>query len=154
MAVKSYRELDVWQVGMDVAEACYHLTCSFPKSELYGMTSQIRSAAASIPATVAEGFERELHRDFARFCRIAQGSLHELETHLLLCVRVGLASSGPVDAILAQADRLGRQLKHLIRFLKSEPDDLVWRALRRSRSGSTRHQAPGTRHQAPRSVDR
>jgi four helix bundle protein len=90
MRVRHYRELKVWQAAMDLAERCYLMTKSFPKDELFGMTSQIRRAAASVPANIAEGQGRQSTKEFLRFLSIARGSLMELETHLILCQRVRL----------------------------------------------------------------
>ncbi|MDY7015188.1 MAG: four helix bundle protein [Cyanobacteriota bacterium] len=91
--IKSYRDLRVWQQGMEIAEACYLLTRSLPKEEMYGMISQIRRSAASVPANVAEGYGREYRGEYIHFLRIAQGSLKELETHLLLAARVELTTT-------------------------------------------------------------
>ena len=93
MGLQSYRDLEVWQVGMDLAEQCYLTTRTFPRDELFGMTSQIRRAAGSIPANIAEGQGRESTKEFLHFLSIARGSLREVETHLILCCRVGLLSA-------------------------------------------------------------
>jgi four helix bundle protein len=89
-AINSYRDLHVWQDGMTLAEQCYRLTKGFPREELFAMASQIRRSASSIPANIAEGHGRENTRTFVQYLRIAQGSVKELETHLLLAARVGL----------------------------------------------------------------
>ena len=81
-AFQSYRDLVVWQASMTLAEDCYRVTRRFPKEETFGMTSQIRRAAASIPANIAEGHGRESTGSFIQFLRVAQGSTKELETHL------------------------------------------------------------------------
>ena len=86
--IRSYRDLRVWQEGMSLAEICYGLTKPFPKDELFGMTSQIRRAASSVPANIAEGYGRDSKGDYIQFLRISQGSLKEVETHLILCTRV------------------------------------------------------------------
>jgi four helix bundle protein len=86
--IRSYRDLRVWQQAMDLAEACYRATRQFPREELYGMTSQIRRAAVSVAANIAEGHGRDSTGEFVQFLRVAQGSLKELETHLLLSHRV------------------------------------------------------------------
>lgn len=78
---------------MALAEVCYHVTKTFPKEEVYGMVSQIRRAAVSVPANIAEGYGREYRNEYVRFLRIAQGSLKELETHLMLAVRVELITT-------------------------------------------------------------
>lgn len=82
--IRSYRDLRVWQVGLDIAEACYRLTRAFPREEMFSLTAQIRRASSSIPANIAEGYGRGSRNEYAHFLRIAQGSLKEVETHLLL----------------------------------------------------------------------
>ena len=116
--IHSSRDLKVWQQGMDLAEACYGTTRGFPKDELYGMTSQIRGAAASIPAIIAEGRGRETRGEFVQFLRVAQGSLKELETHLLLSERIGLMAPKETEAILGQCEAVGKMLRALIRSLQ------------------------------------
>ena len=117
--ITSYQDLRIWQQGMAVAEQCYHLTRSFPKAELFGMTSQIRRAAASIPANIAEGYGREQRNEYIRFLRIAQGSLKELETHLLLSERCQLTTAHHTAPILATCTSLGKMLRSLIRRLQA-----------------------------------
>jgi len=111
---------------MSVASACYVLTKAFPKEEIYGMTAQIRRAAASMAANVADGHGRESTRSFVQFLRVAQGSLKELETHLLLAGQVQVAEPSTVGPILARCDSLGRMLHRLIRSLQEKsggPDE-------------------------------
>jgi four helix bundle protein len=103
---------------MDIGEACYLLTRDFPRDELFGMTSQIRRAAASVPANIAEGYGRDSTGEYVQFLRIAQGSLKELETHLILAARVGLTSSDLVTPILKQTDYVGRMLRSLYRAIQ------------------------------------
>ncbi len=117
-SIRSYRDLRVWQEAMSVAEGCYRLTRQFPKEELYGMTSQIRRAAASVPANIAEGNGRENRGAYIQFLRVAQGSLKELETHVLLAERIGTTDGEAVRAILDQCDSLRRMLHALIRSLQ------------------------------------
>jgi four helix bundle protein len=111
--------LKVWQEAMSVAERTYRLTSRFPKDEVYGMTSQIRRAAVSIAANIAEGHGRENSGSFIQFLRISQGSLKELETHLLLAARVGLVTTEEIETVLRQCDELGRMLRGLIRSIQS-----------------------------------
>ena len=118
MPVKSYRELEVWQRGMTLAKQAYELTSHFPPRETYGMTSQIRRAASSIPANLAEGWGRHYPAEFLQFIRKANGSRTELETHLLLCVEVGLATGDQVQPLLRQSEILGKQLLALERSLQ------------------------------------
>jgi four helix bundle protein len=116
--IRSHRDLEVWQVAMGVAEQCYRLTQSFPREEMFGLTLQIRRAASSVPANIAEGYGRESRREYIQFLRIAQGSQKELETYLLLAVRVGLASEEMIKPILTECERVGKMLHRLIRSLQ------------------------------------
>lgn len=117
--VRSYRDLTVWQESMNLAENCYKLTRSFPKEEIYGMVSQVRRSAVSIPANIAEGYGREYRQEYIQFLRIAQGSLKELETHLILSQRVELTTSDQIDSILKQSESVGKLLRALIRSLQA-----------------------------------
>ena len=100
--LQRYRELRVWGEGMNLAELCYHLTKMFPKEEIYGLASQIRRAAASVPANIAEGYGRENRGDYVQFLRVAQRSLKELETHLILSERVRFAPTPAIEPVLVQ----------------------------------------------------
>jgi four helix bundle protein len=113
MTIQHYRDLEIWKLGMDLAEACYRATQSYPKGELFGLTSQIRRAAASIPANIAEGHGRQSTRDYLRFLSIARGSLMELETHLLLSQRVGLLSPDATEPLLKITERIGQMMTKL-----------------------------------------
>jgi four helix bundle protein len=100
---------------MDLAAEVYRLSRSWPKEELYGLTSQARRAVTSIPANIAEGYGRQSGASYSQFLKIARGSLKELETHLLLAERVGMAEPGSSTDALQQADELGKMLGSLIR---------------------------------------
>src|SRR5579863_8294112 len=84
----TYRNLEAWQISMDLAVDLYKLTKSFPKDELFGLTSQIHRAAVSIPSNIAEGHGRKGSKEFLHHLSIAYGSLTELETQLILSVRI------------------------------------------------------------------
>jgi four helix bundle protein len=116
---QSYRDLRVWQEAVKLAEICYRLTKNFPKEELYGMTSQIRRASVSIAANIAEGYGRKHKKEYIQFLYIAQGSLKELETHLLIAQRVEISSSEDINPILTQCDSVGRLLGGLIRAIET-----------------------------------
>lgn len=118
-SVQSYRGLRVWNEAMVLAEGWYRLTREFPKDELYGMTSQIRRSAASVPANIAEAYGRENRGEYVQFLRVAQGSLKELETHLLLSQRLQLAAGKSFEPILAQCETVGKMLRSLIRSLQN-----------------------------------
>lgn len=120
MQINSYRDLQVWQKGMVLAKDGYFLTRTFPREEMYGMISQIRRAATSVPANIAEGYGRESSGDDIKFLRIAQGSLKKLETHLILAVDVELTSSDKTKPLLVMTDEIGRMLRALIRSLQSK----------------------------------
>src|ERR1700691_3577747 len=91
--VKSFRDLDVWNLGVELAETVYRVTARFPKSELFALTAQMRRAAVSIPSNIAEGRARDSTREFLRFLAISRGSLAELETQLELAIRVDYSDS-------------------------------------------------------------
>jgi four helix bundle protein len=118
--INSYHDLRVWQDAMALADSCYVVTRSFPREEMFGLTSQIRRSATSIAANIAEGYGRENSRTYIHFLRIAQGSLKELETHLLISQRVNLAPASVVEPILERCDPLGRMLRILIRSIEEK----------------------------------
>ena len=118
--ISSYRDLLVWQASVDLATRCHKLTAAFPSSELYGMTSQIRRASVSVAANIAEGHGRDATGNFIQFLRVAQGSLKELETHVLICERVGLLDTQSVGELQGQCDEIGRMLRSLIRTLEAK----------------------------------
>ena len=115
--INSYRDLLVWQQAMDLAVEIYRVTRAWPKEELYGLASQVRRAASSVPANIAEGFGRESRASYQQFLRIAQGSLKETETHLLIAQRVGLAGDDMVQPLLVRCESIGKLLRLLIRKL-------------------------------------
>ncbi len=119
MAIRSYRELEVWQLGMDLAECCYRATKSFPREEMFGLTSQIRRAAVSIPANIAEGQGRAHTKEFLNHLSITRGSLKELETHLILSHRVELLPKQTLEDLLNLTDRIGRMLSQLRKALET-----------------------------------
>jgi len=115
--IRDYRDLIVWQEAMDIAEQVYLLTRAFPRDEAFGMTSQMRRCAASIPANIAEGFGRAQRRTFIQFLRVAQGSLKELETHAQLSGRVGLLTATDVAGLMGKCETLGKRLVQYVRSL-------------------------------------
>jgi len=113
----SYQDLIVWQQAMDLAVAVYSMTRLWPKEETYGLTSQARRAATSIPANIAEGYGREHRGSYLLFLRIAQGSLKELETHLLIAGRVGIVEDKSLASLMQIIESVGKLLRLLIRKL-------------------------------------
>ena len=116
--IQSHRDLIVWQKAMDLVIAVYKLTDDFPKSELYGLTSQIRRCAASIPANIAEGQGRRLAGEFLQFLGNARGSLLELDTHLEIAVRLGLLSTELHSTVMAQLVEVRKLLNGLMRSIR------------------------------------
>lgn len=123
VTIESYRDLEAWRIAMDLATAVYQLTRSFPREEMFGLTAQSRRAAASVAANIAEGWGRDNTGDYVRFLRIAQGSLKELDTHLLIAERVLEVPEGHAREALELADRAGRILRGLIRSLQRTAND-------------------------------
>ncbi|WP_442920180.1 four helix bundle protein [Mesorhizobium sp. WSM4935] len=116
----SYKDLVVWQQAMDLAVSVYGATKSWPKEELYGLTSQVRRSAASVPSNIAEGYGREIRGSYQQFLRIAQGSLKELETQLLIAERTGIASQQTTASLLASTESVGKLLRLLVRKLAAD----------------------------------
>jgi four helix bundle protein len=116
---KNFRGLKVWQLGMQLAEEVYRLSQQFPKHEVYGLCSQIQRAAVSIPANIAEGHAIGSTKDFARFLGIAQGSLAELETHLLLAERMKYGNPIEIGSILSRCGEEARMLRALRKSVRS-----------------------------------
>ncbi|MBY3135874.1 four helix bundle protein [Rhizobium laguerreae] len=118
--INSYKDLKVWQMAIDLAVDCYQLTRKFPKEEVYGLTAQIRRAATSIAANIAEGHGREVTGSFIQFLRISQGSLKELETHMLISHRIGLIDESEFGQMTGKCDEIGRMIRALIGSLQEK----------------------------------
>ncbi len=103
---------------MELAAECYQVTRTFPREEMFGMTSQIRRAGSAVPANIAEGYGRDSSGSYVQFLRIAQGSLKEVETHLLLAVKVQLMSLEKAMPLLGRAETVGKMLRGLIRSIQ------------------------------------
>ncbi len=117
--ISSHKDLDVWQKSIALAESCYRQTKNFPRDEVYGMSSQIRRAAVSIAANIAEGYGRDQTGYFIQFLRVALGSARELETHLIIATRVELLSSEEVAPMAKECDDISKMLRSLIRALEA-----------------------------------
>jgi len=118
-AVKSHKDLLVWQRGMALAESCYQLTARFPSDERYGLTSQVRRASVSIPSNIAEGHNNGSSAVFLRHLAVALGSQAELETQLELAIRLKVADREAVTPVLAAVEEVGRLLHGLVRSLEA-----------------------------------
>ena len=117
--IEGYQDLLVWQKSMDLVIESYELVKFLPLNEQFALSPQIRRAAVSIPANIAEGFGRWHSNDFVHFLLIANGSLKELETHLLIGKRLNLFDSQQLTKPMALAEEIGRMLAALRKKLKS-----------------------------------
>ena len=113
MAMRNYRDLIVWQKGMDLVAAVYQATQSFPTEERFGLTSQMRRAAVSIPSNIAEGQGRDSAREFKHFLSISYGSLCELQTQLLLSERLSFLDHQSTQSVFDRTDEVARPLNGL-----------------------------------------
>ncbi|WP_310481953.1 four helix bundle protein [Chamaesiphon sp. VAR_48_metabat_403] len=120
MSISSFRELRVWQLGMDLAERIYILTDSFPKSETYGITSQIRRSAVSIPSNLAEGHGRNSTKEFLQFIAISFGSICELETQILLSYRLKYINKDDLETVLALLTETSKTIRGLQKALRAK----------------------------------
>ena len=118
--IKSHRDLRVWQAGMDLSVSVYKATELYPKSEVFGLASQMRRAASSIPANIAEGFSRQHKPEFVQFLHVAKGSLSELETFIDLSERLGYLKPEDAVALSEQADAVGKMLHGLIASVRAK----------------------------------
>jgi four helix bundle protein len=113
VAIKAYFDLDVWNKAMDLVVAVYQVSASFPREEAFGLSSQVRRAAVSVPSNIAEGHSRKSTAEFMRHISIAQGSLSELETQLLISERLGYITSGQQEELLGASSEIGKMLNGL-----------------------------------------
>lgn len=119
--IESFQDLVVWQKSMDLVVECYELVQRLPQNEQYGLASQIRRAAVSIPANISEGFGRWHSKEFIHFLLIANGSLKELETHLLIGKRLGFFASPDLSKPVGLVGEIGRMLAALRKNLERKP---------------------------------
>lgn len=114
--MKNFKDLKIWQKGMDIAVSCFQLTDSFPSIERFGIVSQINRAGVSIPSNVAEGSSRTSEKDYGRFIEISLGSSFELETQLLIAQRLKFGDETKVADLITN---VSEEQKMLAGFLKS-----------------------------------
>ena len=117
--IQCFKDLIVWQKAMEVASMTYSLTKNMPKEELFSLTNQMRRAAVSIPSNIAEGYGRNSAKEYLQFLAIARGSLCELETQLLLCVRIDYLTEQEIQPILDSLAEIGKMLMSIIKKLKN-----------------------------------
>ena len=122
MGAKNYQDLIVWQRSMDFVELVYQATKAFPKEELYGLTSQLRRAAVSIPSNIAEGQGRTSPKEFIHFLSIAHGSLREAETQIMIAQRLGYIQPDQVTPMLNLASEIGKMINGLTATLSQKAE--------------------------------
>jgi len=115
----SYREQFIWQRSVDLAVNCYGLTQHFPKSELYGLTSQIRRSAVSVASNIAEGYGRRTKNEYVQFLHISLGSLRELDTQLIIAQRVNLADNKLFTPLINEVEEMQRIMVATVKKLKT-----------------------------------
>lgn len=118
MSDSVYRRLEVWRESVQLAIETYTATQDFPRHELYGLCSQVRRAAVSIPSNIAEGRGRGTKRDFCRFAQQARGSLFELQTQITIAEALGYATPAQVETLTRRSETVVRLLNGLVRFLQ------------------------------------
>ena len=114
MGWKHYKELIVWQKSMDLVESVYTLTKLLPSDERFSLTDQMRGAVVSIPSNIAEGHGRQTEKEYKQFLSIAKGSVSEIETQLLICVRLKYLTNQQTESVLAVCDEIRRMLTKII----------------------------------------
>jgi four helix bundle protein len=117
--IRSHRDLIVWQRAMGTVTEIYRVTNVFPATEKFGLTSQLRRAAVSIPSNIAEGYGRGTSQDYLRFLRISRGSLFEVDTQLLIATNMGFLSHDQYQQVENQLAETGRVLAGLIKSIES-----------------------------------
>jgi len=115
--IKSFKDLRIWQKGIEIVEDSYQLTKGFPKEEVYGLTSQIRRASVSIPSNIAEGFKRYHNKEYKQFLFIALGSLAELETQLIIAEKLDFVSGQGLRNVFDKIEYLSRMISSLMKKL-------------------------------------
>ena len=117
--MKTHKSLDVWQVAVKLAEDVYGVTRRFPKDELFGLTTQMRRCAISIPSNIAEGAARQGDKEFIQFLYVAAGSASELYTQLEIAKRVAIGDPQDLERLQSEVERISMMLQGLIRSVKT-----------------------------------
>ena len=119
MKTSDYKQLQVWQKGMDLTEEVYRLVKQLPREETFALSDQLRRAAVSVPSNIAEGHGRGTDKEFIKFLTIARGSLLEVETQLLICNRMNLISSSNSQLAQSLIVEIGKMLNALISYRRN-----------------------------------
>jgi four helix bundle protein len=116
----SFRQLDVWQIAIKMTYAIYQLTKSFPDSERFGLTNQLRRAAVSVASNIAEGYGRSMRGEYLQLLGHARGSVCEVETQLVIARGLGFGSTGDLDTSEELCKRVGSMLRVLLKRLRTQ----------------------------------
>lgn len=116
--IKSYKQLRIWQSGIDIVKHVYSVTKNYPREELYSLTSQMRRSAISIPSNIAEGFKRYHKKEYAQFLHISLGSAAELETQLIISNELGYLKENELNELSAKLEHLSKMTSSLLNKLK------------------------------------
>lgn len=119
--IRSYQDLEVWKKAIKLVKIAYDLASAFPKTEQFGLISQIQRSATSIPANIAEGRCRSSRKEFSFFLRIAAGSLAELETHFFVAMELEYLNATTAQEFFDHASEVGRMLNGLLKSLQQTP---------------------------------
>jgi four helix bundle protein len=114
MSLKSYKDLIIWQRSMDMVESIYRITEDFPSKESFGLISQMRRAAVSVPSNIAEGYGRQSTGSYSQFLSVARGSLFELETQIDICVRLKYIQKTESEKLLSEIVEISKMISSLI----------------------------------------
>ena len=119
--MKNFKELNVWQKGIELVAIVYKNTSSFPEEEKYGLSAQMRRAAVSIPSNIAEGHLRKTAKDFKQFLSIARGSCAELETQIIIAHKLGFIHEYNFDNLSSKVEELSKMLSSFYSKINSKP---------------------------------
>jgi four helix bundle protein len=119
MGFNTHKDLDIWGESIDLVERIYKITDTFPQSEMYGLTNQMRRSAVSIPSNISEGAARSSNKEFIQFLYISLGSLSELETHLIISSKLRYMED---ESIFGEIEILRRKLLNFIKYRKTKPN--------------------------------
>ncbi len=115
--ITTYRDLEIWKLGIEIVKDVYRLTAGFPQHELYGLTGQMRRSSISIPSNIAEGFRRQHNKEFKQFLHVSLGSCAELETQTTITKELGCLGQGHEGELLEKLDHECRMISNLTKKL-------------------------------------